>query len=256
MSIQQEKFTDIANKIREKTNSSEKIKPDDFAKKIDEVYKAGQNSVYDSENIVQAQESGTVFTISDVSEIKHKILVTPQASDTEIRITGKNLYNPQNTLIGYFTRAITSVTTHANARTLFMKCLPNTTYTITKTVISNNFHIGYTNETPAVGVTVYNAKTLDATDTVTTITTGPDAKYIIAYIYNGYDVADRDRLDAILSGIQIEYGNNSTSYEKHFCSFEGTISDSVEIDSVCPQMLFTASSEVSVKYRKYPGFSK
>lgn len=42
MSIQQEKFKEIADVIREKTNSTEKIKPIEFASKVDEVYEAGK----------------------------------------------------------------------------------------------------------------------------------------------------------------------------------------------------------------------
>lgn len=42
MSVQQEKFTEIANAIREKTGTTEPIKPSDFASKISDVYEAGK----------------------------------------------------------------------------------------------------------------------------------------------------------------------------------------------------------------------
>ncbi len=48
MSVQQEYFKAIADKIREKINSSELIKPVDFALKLDEVYEAGKKSEYDT----------------------------------------------------------------------------------------------------------------------------------------------------------------------------------------------------------------
>lgn len=44
MSIQQQKFKEIADKIREKLGTTDSIKPSDFAGKIDEVYTAGQNA--------------------------------------------------------------------------------------------------------------------------------------------------------------------------------------------------------------------
>ncbi len=47
MSVQQEKFKVIADKIREKTGTTELIKPNDFAEKIDEVYDSGKKSQYD-----------------------------------------------------------------------------------------------------------------------------------------------------------------------------------------------------------------
>ncbi len=44
MSIQQEKFKEIADKIREKTETVDLIKPSDFADKIEAVYAAGQSA--------------------------------------------------------------------------------------------------------------------------------------------------------------------------------------------------------------------
>jgi hypothetical protein len=41
MSVQQEKFKAIADKIREKTGTEDLIKPNDFVNKIDDVYEAG-----------------------------------------------------------------------------------------------------------------------------------------------------------------------------------------------------------------------
>lgn len=48
MSIQQEKFKEIANAIRSKTGEMGLIKPADFADKVDEVYEAGKQSEYDN----------------------------------------------------------------------------------------------------------------------------------------------------------------------------------------------------------------
>lgn len=44
MSIQQDNFKAIADKIREKTGETDLIKPSDFASKIEDVYVAGQNA--------------------------------------------------------------------------------------------------------------------------------------------------------------------------------------------------------------------
>lgn len=48
MSIMQEKFKAIADKIREKLGITELIKPNDFADKIDDVYAAGKKAEYDA----------------------------------------------------------------------------------------------------------------------------------------------------------------------------------------------------------------
>ncbi len=48
MSVQQEKFKEIADAIREKTNSTEKIRPSEFAGKVGEVYEAGKKAEYEA----------------------------------------------------------------------------------------------------------------------------------------------------------------------------------------------------------------
>ena len=48
MSIHKEKFTEIADAIRSKTGETGLIKPSDFAGKVNEVFKAGAKSEYDS----------------------------------------------------------------------------------------------------------------------------------------------------------------------------------------------------------------
>lgn len=48
MSIMQEKFKAIADKIREKLGITELIKPNDFADKINDVYEAGKKAEHDS----------------------------------------------------------------------------------------------------------------------------------------------------------------------------------------------------------------
>ncbi len=47
MSVQQEKFTEIADAIRSKTGETDLIKPSDFASKVDEVYDAGKENGLD-----------------------------------------------------------------------------------------------------------------------------------------------------------------------------------------------------------------
>jgi hypothetical protein len=47
MSYQQEKFTEIAYAIREKTGTTDLIKPSEFASKVDDVFEAGKKSQYD-----------------------------------------------------------------------------------------------------------------------------------------------------------------------------------------------------------------
>lgn len=74
MSTQIEKFTAIADKIREKTNSAEPMTANDFVDKIDDVYSAGQSSMVDESKIIKKEAKGVgSLHLNDVSEIPHKI---------------------------------------------------------------------------------------------------------------------------------------------------------------------------------------
>ena len=143
--------------------------------------------------------------------------ITASTYKIPVRLRGKNLFDKDNAnyLIGYFTSKVTTVTTHQNARTLYIPCAPNTTYTISRDTAYDQFHIGYTTELPSVGVAVSGAVS-DTTKTKTslTLTTGADAKYLVAYLYNGYG-AEKDSWDAILEGIQLELGTAATEYEPY-----------------------------------------
>lgn len=132
---------------------------------------------------------------------------------------GKNLFDKDNAayLIGYFSKTHTAITTHANARTIYIPCEPNTTYTISRNTSYTNFHFGYTTVLPAVGVAV-NGYHGDATGSVTsfTLTTGADAKYLVSYIYNGYsEEGTSNAWDTIIGGIQIEEGSTATAWEEY-----------------------------------------
>ena len=79
MSVQQVKFKEIADAIREKTNGTDKIKPSEFASKVNEVYEAGVKSV-----VIQGEKSGEVVTITDVSPYEHEM---------SVKVRSKNLLN-------------------------------------------------------------------------------------------------------------------------------------------------------------------
>lgn len=159
-----------------------------------------------------------------------------------IRVSGKNLFNYAavdndkliNCVRGHFSRSVTTITTHQNACTIFIPCKPNTTYTISRSIENSNLHFGYTAKLPEVGVIVYEAKSVNSkTDKTLTIKTGEDAKYLVAYIYNGF--AEPGKLPEILQSIQIEEGATNTEHEAfkskmHNIYLDAPISDNV-IDS-------------------------
>ena len=108
-------------------------------------------------------------------------------------IQGGNLLDKNNVnyIIGYFFRSKPVVTTHANARTIYIECKPNTSYEVRRSASFSQFHIGCTSDIPEVGMEVKNVVSADKTTQMRLKTTTDDtAKYLVIYCYNGYEVSD------------------------------------------------------------------
>ena len=99
-------------------------------------------------------------------------------------------------------------------RTVFAPCQPNTTYTVSKSLDStrNRFCIAYTKTTPTYNMIEVYGKIVDNTKSVLTITTGADAKYIVAYVWiSGGSVS----ADDMVASVQIEEGDQASSFEPY-----------------------------------------
>lgn len=133
-------------------------------------------------------------------------------SAVNVTRTGINLFNKNdaNAILSSYIDNNNEIASFNNSRTVFCRCAPNTTYTISK-IQSSRFTIGYTNTKPVNGVYV-NGKTTDNTATSLTITTGASAQYIVAFVYHSSYDSD---LAAILDSIQIEEGSTATTYEPY-----------------------------------------
>lgn len=101
---------------------------------------------------------------------------------------------------------------NTNARTVYIQCDPNTTYTVSKQQASARFTLGYTKETPAVGGTVYNVRPYSS-NTAITITTGDDAAYLVAFVY--LSTADTMSFEQICAMLQIQIGSMATAYRAY-----------------------------------------
>lgn len=69
MSIQQEKFKEIADAIREKTGTTDLIKPIDFASKVDDVYEVGKEAEH--KRFMLAHNSVRVNSLDGVGAYKY-----------------------------------------------------------------------------------------------------------------------------------------------------------------------------------------
>lgn len=134
-------------------------------------------------------------------------------SSLNVTRAGKNLFDISGGQIlnAYFGATLTE---YSVTRTLYVKCSPNTTYTVSKTA-GQRFAFGYTKELPAIGVSVFGG-VADNTASSITITTGADAKYLVAYVFNGN--SDSGTADEMLASVQLEQGSTATTYE----AYQGT----------------------------------
>lgn len=130
------------------------------------------------------------------------------SGDNSIDVCGKNLFDKSNVNIinGYLNTNI--ITPSDSARTLYISCLPNTTYTVSRTV-GARFAVAYTSTIPQKNTLISGFKRAN-TATSITITTENDANYLCVYYYSSsYDTLTEEE---IINSIQIELGNQATTY--------------------------------------------
>lgn len=146
----------------------------------------------------------------------------------------KNLFNPNNVMNAYF--ATGKITAKSDTRFVWIPCKPSTTYTVSKTA-GTRFTVGYTDETPAVGMTVSGIKT-KSTSSKINITTGESAQYLLSWVYNG--ATDTDiTADEMLASVQIEEGSSATAYMPPFTAEDlyahhslGALADGTNLNDV------------------------
>ena len=140
-----------------------------------------------------------------------------QSALNEISGPGTNIFNKDD--VSYVEAYISgnvgetgTLISNANARTVYIPCDGNTTYTISKTSATARFAVGYTKTTPTVGGSVYNVRPYSS-NTAITITTGSDATYLVAFVY--LSTADTYTFAQICDMLQIQIGAEATEYRAY-----------------------------------------
>lgn len=124
----------------------------------------------------------------------------------------KNLFDKNTTNIingAVSTSAVGSLDN--NERTIFIKCEPNTTYTISK-IASSRFRVATSTTLPTNGTSVSDRQTGQTTDTTLAYTTNASAKYLLLNCWSNNDTST---FSQVLDSIQIEKGSTATSYEPY-----------------------------------------
>lgn len=188
-------------------------------KSIDEAINGEQYTVDDAVGYVKDVPE-KVLPYAEISEIGGMTYkegdTLRSAAVTEMESVGANLFdaNHYNIIDGYFTTATQTIIGASQTKMVYVRCIPNTTYTVSKRA-SARFAVGFTQDVPAKGVVILDAQP-DSTGKTTTFTTeSPDnAQYMAVWLYH----ADYDTLtlDEILSTLMINRGAIAKPYTPYF----------------------------------------
>ena len=131
-------------------------------------------------------------------------------------IRTKNIFGNYTIINGWISGTGMRVNSNNGNRMAFVKCKPNTTYTISRSIKTSTFRIGeYTIIPPMTSSNVdYTLpKTIieDNNANSITYTTGSTAEYLIVH----YGLLEDTNLKESLSTIQVEEGDTATSYSPY-----------------------------------------
>lgn len=147
-----------------------------------------------------------------VATMRSEVDVLKQDLD-DLREVGVNLFDMHhaNVIDAYPNTSTLKLVGNAGAKTVYIECKPNTTYTISRGVISARFSVGYSSAVPAPNTSISYANS-KGNDKSITVRTDDNAAYLFAFIY--LSSADTQySYDDIVSTLQIEYGSNATEYK-------------------------------------------
>ncbi len=169
-------------------------------------------------------------------------------SEANITRCGVNLFDKTNAsaiINGYIWT--TQIVYAQNMRTVFAKCKPSTRYTISK-MLGQRFIVGYTKELPDINVEVFDVIT-DNTATHISITTGADAKYIVAFVFNGN--VDSGTAEEMLASVQIAEGTDTTYHAYNGSIYNIAFTDGDNPLTVYGGKLNVTTGELKVTHGKF-----
>lgn len=145
---------------------------------------------------------------------------TPE-TPVEVQSVGEktiNLFdkdNVNNIFCGYISskKLYAYSTTSGASKTTYIICKPNTTYTVSRQVLSKRFVVASGIYPPAIDIEftnqVSNGNALDIQ-----ITTGSEDTYLYVWFYNS-SIDTEFSYDEVINGLRIEEGSTATEYEPY-----------------------------------------
>lgn len=134
---------------------------------------------------------------------------------------GKNLFDKSNAnvLNCAINQAATATVASDYDRSIYIPCVANTTYTISKIVSdpqsASRFRVGFTEAQPTTSTNLITTGVRSDTNTSITITSPNNAKYIVVYLWTTAS-GSTTTLEDILNSLQIERGSKATEYASYF----------------------------------------
>lgn len=176
-------------------------------------------------NLNVMQENGTTYGTDtklsySQSYLNDKVVKIGSSVDSSYNtnlIKSKNIFDKNNNSLyvnGWIQGTTMRLNTSNTSRLFYLPCKPNTTYTMSRSVLASSFRITTYDSIPFPTPTSSNvdytvASTIENnTATSITITTGANAKYLVVQ----YGINTDANLQASLDTIQIEEGNEATTY--------------------------------------------
>lgn len=159
-----------------------------------------------------------------------EIEVSQIGSDIQLDLTGKtgdlvvdsirtkNIFGNYTILNAWISGTLLRVDINTGNRAAFIKCKPNTTYTITRSVITSTFRVSdYTTiPTQTNTTTDYTIPTAieNNAGTKITYTTSASAEYLIVH-YGNLSNDTASTISSSLNSIQVEEGNQETNFQPY-----------------------------------------
>lgn len=149
---------------------------------------------------------------------EHGVKIGSSEPDTSQKVwfkQGKNLFGNYVIINGWITGTTMRVNILNGNRMAFIPCQPNTTYTISRSVLTGSFRVGDYTTIPQmtssnVDTTLVKTVVENNTGTTITYTTSASAKYLIVHYGN---ISDDANINESLASIQVEYGETATTFE-------------------------------------------
>lgn len=254
-------YKNVCDKVREKTNTTEVIKSGEMAEKVEEVYAAGQLSVWSSSEKLRGRAEGNPVSVSDVSKVEHQVEVTLSAktltdlSHARVTVCGKNLFNKAE-IVDKFNAGEYETSDDTNSYSVVgFQLKPNTKYMVKICGVQNG-SMTFINYRKKINSTSGISVSTNWSWTEKVMTTDETGKMYVGT----YGATNIQKIGEVLdiALVQVEEGTVATEYEEYreqtYISNADGIVEGVK--SIYPSMNISADAGITISAEYYKDIDK